>query len=152
MRARTFLASRFSRLSAVVVMYAVLAGCAAKQVQPLQPGPDAFPQPHGFNQYSPEDEVQLGQQVAAQADAQLPLLPARGPVQDMVSTLGAKLASELQPNPYQFSFKVVNQKEINAFALPGGPVRVNLGTVQAAANESQLAGVIAHEIAHVYMR
>jgi len=46
----------------------------------------------------------------------------------------------------------VNQKEINAFALPGGPIYVNLGTIQAADNEAQLAGVIGHEIGHVVMR
>jgi hypothetical protein len=46
----------------------------------------------------------------------------------------------------------VNEKDINAFALPGGPVRVNLGTIQAADSEAQLAGVLAHEISHVYMR
>src|SRR5262249_9543414 len=47
---------------------------------------------------------------------------------------------------------VVPQKEINAFALPGGPIFVNIGTIEAAANESELAGVMAHEISHVYMQ
>jgi predicted Zn-dependent protease len=57
------------------------------------------------------------------------------------------------PEPkYPYSFQVVNQKEINAFALPGGPVYVNLGTIQAADNEAELAGVMAHEISHIFMR
>ncbi|MGH9581099.1 MAG: M48 family metalloprotease, partial [Terriglobales bacterium] len=53
---------------------------------------------------------------------------------------------------YPYTFKVVNQKEINAFALPGGPIYVNLGTIQAAHSEAELAGVMGHEIAHVVMR
>src|SRR4051812_44473941 len=144
--------SSLRKKSCVAALGLFLAACAAKQQVPLRPGEDAFPQPHGFNQYSPEQEVQLGRQVAAEADAQLPELPARGPIQDYISTLGQNLAHQLPPNPYDFNFKVVNEKDINAFALPGGPVRVNLGTIQAADNEAQLAGVIAHEISHVYMR
>jgi hypothetical protein len=53
---------------------------------------------------------------------------------------------------WPYEFHVVNQAEINAFALPGGPVFVNLGTIQAADTEAQLAGVMAHEISHVVMR
>src|SRR5207248_3379312 len=49
-------------------------------------------------------------------------------------------------------FHVVQQKEINAFALPGGPMFVNIGTINAADNEAELAGVMAHEMAHVYMQ
>jgi hypothetical protein len=47
---------------------------------------------------------------------------------------------------------VVEQKEINAFALPGGPIFVNVGTILAAGNEAELAGVMAHEMSHVYMQ
>jgi predicted Zn-dependent protease len=130
----------------------LLAGCAGVSRKPLQPGPEGFPQAGGFNTYSPEQDVQLGRQVAAQADAQLPLLPDDSEISRYVSALGQKLARQLPSNPFQFNFRVVNQKEINAFALPGGPVRVNLGTIQSADNEAQLAGVIAHEISHVYMR
>ncbi|HUQ49519.1 MAG TPA: M48 family metallopeptidase [Terriglobales bacterium] len=139
------------RITALVLVLA-MTGCAAKQLPPLQAGDANFPQPSGYNQYTPEQEVEIGKQVAAEADKQLPLLPARGPVPDYVSTLGARLATNLPPNPYQFNFKVINQKEINAFALPGGPIRINVGTLQAAGTEAELAGVIAHEIAHVYMR
>src|SRR6266481_8257357 len=139
-------------IAMVVALGLILSGCAAKQQTPLRPGEAGFPEPRGFNQFSPEDEVKLGRQAAAEADAQLPELPPRDPISDYVSTLGQRLAHELPPTPYVFDFKVVNQKEINAFALPGGPVRVNLGTIQAADTEAQLAGVMAHEIAHVYMR
>ena len=52
--------------------------------------------------------------------------------------------------PYQFH--VIPAADINAFALPGGPIFVNLGTIQAADNEAELAGVLAHEMSHVYMQ
>lgn len=149
---RTLMQGNFMRKITALTLAVVMTGCAAKQTGPLQAGDSGYPQPGGFNQYSPEQEVEIGRQVAAQADAQLPLLPARGPIPDYVSTLGARLATNLPPNPYQFSFKVINQKEINAFALPGGPIRIHVGTLQAADTEAELAGVMAHEIAHVYMR
>jgi beta-barrel assembly-enhancing protease len=57
-----------------------------------------------------------------------------------------------QENSWPFEFHVVAQKEINAFALPGGEMFVNVGTITAAANEAQLAGVMAHEMSHVYMQ
>ncbi len=129
----------------------LLAGCAGVSHKPLQPGLAGFPTPGGFDMYSPQQEVQLGQQLAAQADTQLPELPP-GEIANYVNTLGQRLARNLPENPYVFTFKVINAKDINAFALPGGAVRVNLGTIQAADNEAQLAGVIAHEISHVYMR
>jgi beta-barrel assembly-enhancing protease len=141
-----------ARRFTVIFLALVLTSCATKNKGPLQPGADAFPQPGGFNTFSLEQETQIGRQASAEADRQLPLLPPRDPLSDYVSTLGHKLAAQLPEKNYVYSFKVVNQKEINAFALPGGPVYVNVGTVQAASNEAQLAGVIAHEIAHVYMR
>src|SRR4051812_8948449 len=148
---RLFFSLRKKHLSTLLALL-LLIGCAARQTGPLRAGRDAFPTAGGFNQYSPEQEVQIGRQAAAEADATLPLLPARGPISDYVSTLGFKLAKQLPPNDYDWNFKVVNEKDINAFALPGGPVRLNLGTLQAADNEAQLAGVMAHEISHVYMR
>src|SRR5438270_10226940 len=137
----------------IVLFFAVLmSACGVQKRPPLQPGENAFPQPSGYNAFSVEQEVQLGRQAAAEADAQLPELPPRGPVQDYVSTLGQKLASQLPKNPYVFDFKVVNQKDINAFALPGGPIRINLGTVKAPDSEGEFAGLIANEISHVNLR
>jgi predicted Zn-dependent protease len=57
-----------------------------------------------------------------------------------------------QEYSWPFEFHVVPQKEINAFALPGGQMFINIGTVSAAKNESELAGVMAHEMSHVYMQ
>ena len=114
---------------------------------------DARVQPsHGFNMFSAQEEVQAGQQAAQQAEKQLPMLPESDPVTKYVKSLGAQLAEHAPGEKWPYSFHVVNQKEINAFALPGGPVFVNLVTIQAADNESELAGVIAHEISHVVQR
>ncbi len=84
--------------------------------------------------------------------SKLPVLPDSDPVTIYVQRLGRQLAAHAPGEKWPYTFHVVNQKEINAFALPGGPVFVNLGTIQAADNEAQLAGVIAHEISHVVQR
>jgi len=107
---------------------------------------------HGFNLFSAQEEVQAGQQSADQVSKQLPLLPDSDPVTIYVQRLGQQLAAHAPGEKWPYTFHVVNQKEINAFALPGGPVFVNLGTVQAADNEAELAGVMAHEISHVVQR
>ena len=106
----------------------------------------------GFNMFSAQEEVQAGQQAADEVGKQLPLLPDSDPVTKYVQSLGAQLAAHAPGEKWPYQFHVVNQKEINAFALPGGPVFVNLGTIQAADNEAELAGVIAHEISHVVQR
>ena len=106
----------------------------------------------GFDMFSAQEEVQAGQQAAAEANKQLPLLPDSDPVVQYVQQLGARLASHAPGEKWPYQFHVVNQKEINAFALPGGPIYVNLGTIQAADNEAELAGVMAHEISHVVQR
>jgi Zn-dependent protease with chaperone function len=112
----------------------------------------ALPAGAQFNLYSRDDEIKLGQQASTEADKQLPVLPASDPVSVYVRHLGERLAANTPEPRYPYTFKVVNQKEINAFSLPGGPVYINLGTIQAADNEAQVAGVMAHEIGHVVKR
>jgi Zn-dependent protease with chaperone function len=107
---------------------------------------------HGYDMFSAQEEVQAGQQAAAQVSKQLPVLPDSDPVAIYVQRLGQQLAAHAPGEKWPYSFHVVNQKEINAFALPGGPVFVNVGTIQAADNEAELAGVMAHEISHVVQR
>jgi len=80
------------------------------------------------------------------------VLPDSDPITIYVQRLGQQLAVHAPVEKWPYTFHVVNQKEINAFALPGGPVFVNLGTIQAADNEAELAGVMAHEISHVVQR
>src|SRR5712692_5171468 len=107
---------------------------------------------HGFDAFSAQEEVQAGQQASAEANKQLPLLSESDPITQYIKRLGASLAAHAPGEKWPYNFHVVNQKEINAFALPGGPVFVNLGTIQAADNEAEVAGVMAHEISHVVQR
>jgi hypothetical protein len=119
----------------------------------LPPGLEARVEPtHGFDIFSQDEEVQLGKENAAQVMKQVPVLSDSDPVTQYVQRLGAKLSEHAPGYKWPYNFHVVNVKEINAFALPGGPVFINLGTIQAADNEAQLAGVMAHEISHVVQR
>ena len=106
----------------------------------------------GFDLFSADQEVQVGKQAAADTNKQLPVLPDSDPIVQYVQQLGAKLVAHAPGQKWPYNFHVVNQKEINAFALPGGPIYVNMGTIQAAESESELAGVMAHEISHVVQR
>ncbi len=83
---------------------------------------------------------------------QLPVIPESDPVSRYVEQLGAHLVSHAPGLKWPFTFHVVASQDINAFALPGGSIFVNLGTVQAAQTEAQLAGVLAHEASHVVLR
>ncbi len=109
------------------------------------------------NSFTPQQEVSEGNKVASQVYQQMPVLPENDPVTQYVQQLGARLVANAPPTPgtngrWPFTFHVVSSGDINAFALPGGSIFVNLGTVQAAETEAQLAGVMAHEISHVVMR
>jgi Peptidase family M48 len=107
------------------------------------------------NKYKPAQDVELGRQAAAQAKKELPMLNDErvdGFVEEIGSTLVRGIPSELRHPEFRYTFDVVNQKEINAFALPGGPMFVNRGMIEAAKSEGEVAGVMAHEIAHVALR
>jgi beta-barrel assembly-enhancing protease len=114
-------------------------------------GPE-FPNP-GNAHMSREAQRQLGLKAAAQVYQTMPVLPDNSPETQYIRHLGEKLGATIPPEySWPFEFHVVAQKDINAFALPGGPMFVNIGTITAAANEAQLAGVMAHEMSHVYMQ
>jgi predicted Zn-dependent protease len=107
----------------------------------------------GWNMFAPQQDVQLGRENAAEVEKQLPMLK-DAEAERYVSDLGRRL-SAFAPNnrpDYVWQFKVVNSGDINAFALPGGFIYVNRATIEAAQDEAQLAGVIAHEEGHVVMR
>ena len=109
----------------------------------------------GFNLFSPSQDVEVGQQAATEVNKPLPLVR-DSQVVGYVSNLGKRLAA-IAPNQsggakYSWTFNVVNSSEINAFALPGGFIYVNRGSIEAAQDEAQIAGVIAHEEGHVVMR
>jgi hypothetical protein len=92
-------------------------------------------------------------QAASEVYKTMPVLPDTSPETKYIRQLGQKLVATIPPQySWPFEFHVVAQKDINAFALPGGPMFVNLGTITAAENEAQLAGVMAHEMSHVIMQ
>lgn len=100
-----------------------------------------------------DEQEQLGLQAAGQVYTQMPVLPDSSPETQYIQALGKRLVNTIPADrSWPFQFHVVAQKEINAFALPGGPMFVNIGTITAADNEAELAGVMAHEMAHVYMQ
>ena len=107
------------------------------------------------NKYTPKEDVQLGREAAQEVQQQLPILRDDG-VDDYVERVGEKLAesipAEFRHSEFRYSFDVVNVSDINAFALPGGPMFVNRGMLEAAKNEGEMAGVLAHEISHVALR
>jgi Zn-dependent protease with chaperone function len=107
------------------------------------------------NKYSPSDDLKLGRQAAAEAEQQFPLLR-DSEVQSYVESVGQRLVaaipSEFQHPEFRYYFKVINASDINAFALPGGPMYVNRGMIQAARSEGEMAGVMAHELSHVALR
>jgi Zn-dependent protease with chaperone function len=107
------------------------------------------------NNYSVQDDVKLGREAAAEATKQLPMLNDQR-LEDYVERVGKTLATaippEFQHSEFRYTFDVVNQKEINAFALPGGPMFLNRGMIEAAKSEAEVAGVMAHELSHVALR
>src|SRR5215217_1331040 len=107
------------------------------------------------NKYSVQDDVKLGRQAAQEAEQQFPLLrdeEVRSYVEDVGRRLVGAIPSQFQHSEFQYYFKVVNARDINAFALPGGPMYVNRGMIEAARNEGEMAGVMAHELSHVALR
>lgn len=104
------------------------------------------------NAYTEQQEIAYGRKAAAEVYKQMPVLPDTDPVAVYVRALGARLTAYAPGYAWPYNFHVVDVADINAFALPGGSIFVNLGTIQAAENEAQLAGVMAHEISHVVMR
>src|SRR5215208_6045908 len=107
------------------------------------------------NKYSVQDDIKLGRQAAQEAESQFPLLrdeTVRSYVEDVGRRLVAGIPSQFQHPEFQYYFKVVNARDINAFALPGGPMYINRGMIEAARTEGEMAGVMAHEISHVALR
>ena len=107
------------------------------------------------NKYKVQDDVKAGRDAAAQVERQMPILNDAGATR-YVQQVGARLVraipSQFQQPAFNYTFKIVNARDINAFALPGGPMFVNRGMIEAASREGEMAGVMAHEIAHVALR
>jgi predicted Zn-dependent protease len=100
---------------------------------------------------SVSDEIALGRRAQEKACTTIPRVTDRT-LNVYVTGIGRRLAAQARGPAYPYSFTIANQADINAFALPGGPVWIHRGALAAAANEAQLAGVIAHEVAHIAQR
>lgn len=105
----------------------------------------------GWNLFSPQQDVEIGAQSAAEAERQMPIVR-DSDVQSYINNIGQKLARNAGGPAFNYQFKVVNASDINAFALPGGYIYINRGIIENARNEGEVAGVVAHEIAHSALR
>ena len=107
------------------------------------------------NKFTPEQDVELGLKAAAEVRKQYPVIRDEA-IQAYLTRLGDRLVTAAPPalnqKAFRYSFTPVNVKDINAFALPGGPMFVNRGMFDAAASEGEVVGVMAHEISHVLLR
>lgn len=107
----------------------------------------------GMNRFTPQQDIELGQKAALDAEKKLPMCNAPE-VDAYLTKLGHKLIDHLNTGgvDYPWEFHCVNDKAVNAFALPGGFVFVNRGAIEVADYEAELAGVMAHELSHVALR
>src|SRR6476646_9639801 len=107
------------------------------------------------NKYTPEQDVQIGEKAASEVRYSYPVTPTPE-IQRYMTTLGERLVDaappELNNSAFRYSFTPVNVKEINAFALPGGPMFINRGMIDSAHSEGEVVGVMAHELSHVLLR
>jgi beta-barrel assembly-enhancing protease len=98
-----------------------------------------------------DQEMQLGKEAAAAVEREMEVV--RNPeIESWLNQIGQRLAKAPEANAYPYYFKLVNDQSINAFALPGGPMFVHTGLLQAADTEGEVAGVLAHEMSHVALR
>jgi hypothetical protein len=136
----------FTRVSPAAILGIVLS-VTALCAQSVIKAPD--------NKYTPAQDVELGRKAAGDVEQQLPMLRDED-VASFVSSIGRRVVDaipqEFRHAEFHYSFQVVNVREINAFALPGGPMYVNRGMIEAAHSEGEVAGVMAHELSHVALR
>src|SRR5690606_35776117 len=125
---------------ALVVALALALGSVALAQQPRELKP-------GWNLFSKEQDVQLGREAAAEIEKQVAVVN-DAQLNSYIRRIGERLAATPEAGGFPYTFEVVADKSINAFALPGGPTYVHTGLIAAAENEAQLAGVVAHEISH----
>jgi Zn-dependent protease with chaperone function len=107
------------------------------------------------NKYKVQDDVKVGNDAARQVEQQFPIVNdsvAENYVENVGQRLVNSIPAQFRQPEFNYRFKVVNASDINAFALPGGPMFVNRGMIEAAKNEGEMAGVMAHEISHVALR
>ncbi len=132
-----------SRCYALLLALLLTMSCATRNPgDPLRPG---------FNQFSKEQDIEIGRQNAAEVRKQVDIVDNQQ-LQNYIKQIGQRLAQQPEADSYPYEFTLINEPSINAFALPGGPIFVHSGLLDASDNEAQLAGVLAHEISHVALR
>jgi Zn-dependent protease with chaperone function len=142
---KRFFGKQLTAAAMVAAMWLIPVAATAQQTQVVAPK----------NKYKVQDDVKLGQQAAGEVEKQFPIIndpDAEAYLQRIGSRLVRSIPRQLDQPAFNYRFKWVNASDLNAFALPGGPMYVNRGMLQAAKNEGELAGVMAHEISHVALR
>lgn len=104
-----------------------------------------------FNLISPQQEIQLGNEVDRQVQQEFDIYENER-VNEYVSRVGQKMARQASWQQPDYRFGVVRDENLNAFALPGGPIYISTGLLDRMENEAQLAGVLGHEVAHISAR
>src|SRR5215510_7774954 len=98
-----------------------------------------------------EQEIGLGKEAASAVEREMEVVQ-NPEIERWLNQIGQRLAKAPEANAYPYYFRLVNEPSINAFALPGGPMYVHTGLIDAADTESEVAGVLAHEMSHVALR
>jgi len=129
------------RPAVLVLLFLPLAAPAADRKE-LKPG---------FNIFTLDQDIQMGMQSAAEVRKTQAVVD-NDELTGYLMRIGGRLGKSPRAGKFTFQFAVLNDKSINAFALPGGPIFVHTGLLGAIDNESQLAGVLAHEMSHVALR
>jgi beta-barrel assembly-enhancing protease len=105
----------------------------------------------GFNLFSVDQDIQMGKEGSDEVRKTMPLVD-NPEINGYLNRIGQRLAKSKRAGPFPYNFTLLNDKSINAFALPGGPMFVHTGLLASADNEAQIAGVLAHEMSHVALR
>lgn len=130
---------KFATLSLGLVMGAAIAVPQVAQADPFRPGI--------------QDQIKLGKRAAEQVRKEEHVLTSSDPRVKELRRIGAKLLAtipedERKKKPFEYSFDVIESKDVNAFAFPGGPTFFYTGLLDRYTTEDQVAGVLAHEITH----
>jgi predicted Zn-dependent protease len=130
------------RASAWIALFLCLAAAPLSAQTRIRPG---------FNLFTVQQDAQVGAQSAAEIERTVPMAPPGLPTA-YVERIGQRLAAQAPGPDYAYRFRIANLSDVNAFALPGGYIYVHRGLIERVHTEGELAGVIAHEIAHVALR
>ena len=128
---------------AVLTTAMTLTAAGLAQMKDLKPG---------FNLFSSQQDIEVGREAAAEVARQQPIVR-NSEISNYLTGLVQRLArSSHSGTEFPFSVQAISDKNVNAFALPGGPLFVNTGLISLADNEAQLVGVLAHEMSHIRLR